>query len=95
MGGQTLALAQAAAAHVHDHLEAGGRRLHPLFGQQHALLRGEHVALARRAVDEYALQAVLGQHGGIGGDRLRVDVAVGAHRGERGVDQSFDLFHIE
>ena len=93
MGGEFRALPQAAAAHVHDHLESGGRRGDPLLGQRHPLLGSEHVTLARRTVDEHALQSVFGQHGGIGRNGFQIDVPVGQHRGKGSVDKSFDLFH--
>ena len=93
MGSQFHALAQAAAAYVHDHLEPFGYRGHPLFGQSHPLLGGQHVALTRGAVDEDALQAVLVQHGSIGRNGFAVHIAVAVERRERRVDKSFDLFH--
>ena len=46
MGGKFRALPQATAAHVHDHLEPGGHRGDPLFGQRHPFFGGEHVTLA-------------------------------------------------
>ena len=80
---QAAAALDAGAAHVYDYLEVSRHSLYPGFGQQHALLLGEHVALARRAVDEHAFQPVAGQEVGIGGYGLVVYLAVGVEGGER------------
>lgn len=91
---QAAAALDAGAARVYDYLEVGRHSLYPCFGQQHALLLGEHVALARRTVDEHAFQPVAGQEVGIGGYGFVVYLAVGVEGGERRVYQSVYLFHI-
>ena len=95
MSRQFHTLAQAAAAHVHDHLEAFGNRSNPLLGQSHTLFGRQHVALARGAVDEDAFQTVLVQHRSIRRDGFEIHISVPVKRRERGIDQSFDFFHIK
>ena len=91
--GQAATAAHTGAAYVHNHLEIVRHGFHPSLGQPHALLLREHVALARGAVDEYALQTVACQQGGIGGNGLVVHVAVSIERRKRCVNQTFDFFH--
>ena len=98
---QHAAAAHTAAAHVHDHPEGlallrfhlGGSP-HPGLRQAHALKLGEHIPLARGAVDEHTLQTVAGQQLRIGGDNLIVNLAVRQKRRKRRVDKTVNLFHI-
>ena len=90
---QTHTLTQAAAAYMYYHLEALRSYRHPTLGKQHALLGGEHIAFARRTVDENALESVLLQHLGISLDWFKIDVTVCIERCKRSVDKSDNLFH--
>ena len=93
VGGQFLALAQTATAHVNDDFETFGLHRHPTLGQLHSLLGREHIALARRTVDKHAFQPIFVQHFGISLDGFKVDVAIRMHRCKRCIDQSNNLFH--
>ena len=78
---------------MHNHLEALWSYLYPTLCKLHALLGGEHIALARRTIDENTLQSVFLQHLGISLDWFKIDVAVCVEWGKRSVDKSDDFFH--
>ena len=97
MLGKVLGTTDTGAAHMYDDLEVleilGGS--HPSLGNLLALVLGEHIALATGTVDEDSLQAVALEQSSIFRDDGQIDVAVGIHRSERGVDKTFDLFHYK
>ena len=94
MLGQSPALAQAATADVNNHLKILWCHLHPPFSQLHSLFRGEHIALARRAIDKNTLQSVFLKHCAIGSNGLQIDVAIWVHGCKGGINQSYNLFHL-
>ena len=93
VAGEFAACAGAAAAHVHYNLESFGSSFHPCLGEAFAFVVGEHIALARRSVDEYSFESVFLKHGGVGRYGFEIHVTVGQEGGERRVDESFDFFH--
>ena len=86
-------LAQAAAAYMHNNLEAFGSHTHPTLSKLHTLLGCEHISLARRSVDEHALQAILLQHLCISLDWFEINVTICIERCKRCVNKSYDFFH--
>ena len=93
--GKILGTANTGAAYMHDDLEV--REIlhgsHPRLGDLLALVLGEHIALATGAVDKHTFQTVAIEQCGIFGDDTEVDAAICVHRGERGVNKTFDFFH--
>ena len=88
--------AHTGAAYMDDDLEIleclSG--IHPGFGQLHSLFLGEHIAFATGTIDEHTFKTVALEQCSIFGDDREIDAAVGIHRGERSVDETFDFFHI-
>ena len=93
MSGQTFTLADAATAHMHNHLEILGCSLYPCFCQLHAFFFGKHIAFTTASVYKYALQPVLLQHLCIGGDGFQIQIAILIERGERRINKSNYFFH--
>jgi len=89
--GKRAAILYARVADVNDHLEAGGSVLHPPRGDLHSLIRGQRDALAGRAADKAADDAVAVQQLGIGADGVQVEGAVRAQGGEGCRDQAFKV----
>ena len=68
-------------------------RTAPRLGETDALLLSQHIALTGGAVDEDALQTIVVEHPGIGGDDLGIDLLRSCIliRCKRGYQQPFDL----
>ena len=68
--------------------------IHPRLGNCLTLFFGEHITLTTGAIDEYTLEAIALEQSCIFGNNRQVDTTVSVHGSERGVNKTFNFFHV-